>query len=151
MHCVSVFLRFIELLKLASIYKRHWSPFITHTHMHTNTLGRKVRGPSRWEKILLHVRYNNRLSDLRSVSATSVIWSECEPSITLCCTLGQTISMYRAESGSGNLWWGLDWCMWPLGLCGLLWTVDWCMCWPFIRYHISDCHMLFVQDDEHSW
>lgn len=67
--------------------------------------------------------YDNRLSDPRSV--TSVMWSECELSITLCCTSGQTVSTHSEESGLEILAWGLDWCV-----------------GPFIRFHMSDCHIM---------
>lgn len=128
MHCVSLFPHFNELLKLAWIYKRHWRPFITHTcHTHTQSDVKSGVHPDGRRSYYM-CTYNNRLSDLRSVSVTSVIWNECEPSITLCFALSPTISNYSEESGSKHLWWRADWYIR-------------CRYWSFIRYHISDCHM----------
>lgn len=70
---------------------------------------------------------NNGLSDTRSVSVTSVIWSECEPSITLRCALGQTISKYSM------VWKTRD----------EVWTDVWGRYWLFIKYQISGCLIIY--------
>ncbi len=80
----------------------------THTHTHTQTHVKSEVHPD-GKRSCYMCTSNNRLSDLRSVSVTSVILNECELSITLCCTLGPTISKYSEESGSVHLWWEEDW------------------------------------------
>lgn len=84
--------------------KHHRRLFITHTRAHRHTAGQM------WSQESIQMGgdpvtlcSNNRLSDPRSVSVTSVIWNECEPCVTLCRALARIIMKSRVQSGLAEL------------------------------------------------
>lgn len=76
----------------------------THTHAHRHTAGQM------WSQESIQMGgdpvtlcSDNRLSDPRSVSVTSVIWNESESCVALCRAIAQTIMKCRVQSGLEEL------------------------------------------------